>query len=62
MRNGLGIAALCCGLVGILVGLIPFMFLASGALGILAIVFGIVGFAAPRERKHRTAAWRSLDW
>lgn len=43
MRNGLGIAALCCGLIGILVGLIPFMFLASGALGILAIVFGIIG-------------------
>lgn len=43
MRNGLGIAALCCGLVGIVVGLVPFMFLASGALGILAIVFGSVG-------------------
>lgn len=43
MRNGLGIAALCCGLVGILIGLIPFMFLGAGALGILAIVFGIVG-------------------
>ena len=43
LRNGLAIAALCCGLIGILVGLIPLMFLAAGALGILAIVFGIVG-------------------
>jgi hypothetical protein len=43
MRNGLGIAALCCGLVGILIGVVPIMFLASGALGIVAIVFGLVG-------------------
>ena len=43
MRNGLGIAALCCGLVGLLIGLVPLLFLASGALGILAIVFAIIG-------------------
>ena len=43
MRNGLGIAALCCGLVGLLIGLVPLLFLASGALGILAIVFAITG-------------------
>jgi hypothetical protein len=43
MRNGLGMAALCCGLVGMLIGLVPLMFLASGALGIVAIVFGITG-------------------
>jgi hypothetical protein len=43
MRNGLGIAALCCGLVGILVGLVPLMFLASSALGVVAIVFGMIG-------------------
>lgn len=42
MRNGLGVAALCCGLVGMLIGLVPLMFLASGALGILAIVFAII--------------------
>jgi Domain of unknown function (DUF4190) len=51
MRNGLGIAALCCGLVGILVGLIPIMFLLSGALGILAIVFGAVGIRRVRRRE-----------
>jgi EamA domain-containing membrane protein RarD len=42
-RNGLGIAALCCGLIGVLVGLIPAVFLGSGALGILGITFGIIG-------------------
>jgi hypothetical protein len=43
MRNGLGIAALCCGLVGILFGLSPLLFQGSGALGLAAIVFGIAG-------------------
>ena len=43
MRNGLGVAALACGLAGILLGQIPLLFLGSGALGILAIVFGIIG-------------------
>ena len=43
MRNGLGIAALACGLAGILLGQVPLLFLGSGALGVLAIVFGIIG-------------------
>ena len=62
MRNGLGIATLCCGLVGILVGLIPFMFLASGALGILAIVFGIIGIrrAGRREASNKGMAIAGL--
>lgn len=62
MRNGLGIAALCCGLVGILVGLIPFMFLASGALGILAVVFGLVGIrrVGRREASNRGMAIAGL--
>jgi nitrate reductase gamma subunit len=49
-HNGLGIAALCCGLVGVGLGLIPLMFVASGILGILAIIFGIIGFG--RVRRH----------
>lgn len=58
MRNGLGIAALSCGLVGILVGFIPLMFLAADALGILAIVFGIIGIrrVARREASNRITA------
>lgn len=42
-KNGIGVAALCCGIVGILVGLIPIMFQASGALGIVGIVLGFIG-------------------
>jgi hypothetical protein len=44
MRNGLGVAALACGLIGILLGQVPLLFLGSGALGALAIAFGIIGF------------------
>ena len=50
-KNGLGIAALCCGLIGILMGLIPILFLASAALGILAIVFGLIGINRARRRE-----------
>jgi hypothetical protein len=57
MRNGLGIAALCCGLVGMLIGLVPLMFLASGALGIVAIVFAII---AMRRAQRGEASNRSM--
>lgn len=43
MRNGLGAAALACGLIGILLGQVPLLFFGSGALGVLAIVFGLIG-------------------
>lgn len=51
MRNGLGIAALCCGLVGLLMGLVPLLFLASGTLGIVAIVFAIIAMGRARRRE-----------
>jgi hypothetical protein len=57
MRNGLGIAALCCGLVGMLIGLVPLMFLASGTLGILAIVFAVI---AMRRAQRREASNHSM--
>lgn len=42
-RNGLGVAALVCGIVGVVIGLIPLLAVPALALGILAIVFGAVG-------------------
>jgi hypothetical protein len=57
MRNGLGIAALCCGLVGMLIGLVPVLFLASGTLGILAVVFAIIGM---RRAQQGEASNRSM--
>lgn len=46
MQNGLGVAALCCGVVGILAGLVPLLFVATAALGLLGIVFGIFAIHA----------------
>jgi hypothetical protein len=57
MRNGFGIAALCCGLVGMLTGIVPIMFLVSGTLGIVAIVFAVIGM---RRAKHGEASNRSM--
>ncbi|MER7398497.1 DUF4190 domain-containing protein [Streptomyces sp. NPDC000151] len=42
-RNGLGIAALVLGVIGVLSGLIPLMFWFAGTLGVLALIFGLVG-------------------
>jgi hypothetical protein len=54
----MGVAALCCGIAGILLGLIPFMFLATGALGACAIVFAATGIqrAARHEATNRGMA------
>jgi len=56
MHNGLGIAALCCGIAGILLGQVPLLFLGSGALGILAVVFGIIGIRRARRRQASNRA------
>jgi len=48
---------LCCGLIGMLTGLVPIMFLASGALGIVAIVFAVIGM---RRAKHGEASNRGM--
>lgn len=56
MRNGLGVAALACGLTGILLGQVPLLFLGSGALGVLAIVFGIIGIRRARRGRASNRA------
>lgn len=42
-RNGLGIAALTLGVIGVISGLVPFLFWLAGLLGVLALVLGLVG-------------------
>ena len=42
-KNGLGVAALVCGIVGLVLSLIPLLFVVGLPLAILAIVFGFVG-------------------
>lgn len=50
--NGLAIAALVCGIVGAVFGLIPFTFWLAWVLGVVAIVFGAIG----RRRADREPA------
>ena len=49
-RNGLGITALCLGIVGILFGLIPFTGFVAFALGAVGVILGLVGFSRARKR------------
>lgn len=42
-RNGIAVAALTCGIIGMLIAWIPFIGFAGAVLAILGLVFGIVG-------------------
>lgn len=44
-RNGLGTAALVCGIAAVVLSFIPFVNFFTWALGVLAIVFGAIGWA-----------------
>lgn len=48
-RNGMGIAALVLGIIGVLFGLIPLTFFIAGTLGLLAFIFGLVGWSRARK-------------
>ncbi|WP_407287080.1 DUF4190 domain-containing protein [Streptomyces sp. BP-8] len=47
--NGLGVAALTTGIIGTVLGFIPFLFWLSGILGVLALIFGLVGHSRARK-------------
>lgn len=51
MRNGLGVAALVLGILGALIGVVPFLFIVAGTLGLLAVIFGFVGRARATRRQ-----------
>jgi Septum formation/Protein of unknown function (DUF2510) len=42
-RNGLGIAALILGIIGVVIGIIPFFFWLAGILGVIGLILGFVG-------------------
>ncbi|MFJ3584108.1 DUF4190 domain-containing protein [Streptomyces sp. NPDC090127] len=48
-RNGLGVTALVLGLVGLLFGVFPFTFWLGAILGVLALIFGIIGHGRARK-------------
>lgn len=48
-RNGFGITALVCGLIGALFGLVIYLFALTAILGIVALVFGILGVGRARR-------------
>ncbi|MEU5773049.1 DUF4190 domain-containing protein [Streptomyces venezuelae] len=48
LRNGLGVASLVLGIIGVLCGLVPLLFWAAGILAVLALVFGCVGIGRAR--------------
>lgn len=49
-RNGLGIASLILGLIGIFTGLIPIMFWLAGVLGLTGLILGFAGRG--RVKRH----------
>lgn len=50
--NGMAIAALTCGLVGIALAWVPVLFVVGAVLAVLAIVFGVIGLGRARTRGH----------
>ncbi|MEV0375961.1 DUF4190 domain-containing protein [Streptomyces sp. NPDC050636] len=48
-NNGLGVASLTTGIIGIVLGFVPFLFWLSGILGALALIFGLIGHSRARK-------------
>lgn len=48
-RNGLGVTALVLGIIGALSGIPMLLFWLAGPLGVLALIFGLVGFGRARK-------------
>jgi hypothetical protein len=52
--NGFAVAALVLGIIGFLFGFIPLTFFMAGLLGILAVIFGVVGRKRAKQRGLKT--------
>ncbi|MET9932052.1 MULTISPECIES: DUF4190 domain-containing protein [unclassified Streptomyces] len=48
-RSGLGVGALVVGILGLVFGIVPFLFWLGGILGVLALVLGVVGLGRARR-------------
>ena len=49
-RNGFGVTALVCGLIGALFGAVVYLFALTAVLGIVALIFGLLGIG--RANRH----------
>ena len=56
--NGLAVASLVLGIIGVVVGLVPILFFFAWVLGILALIFGGVG--RKREFRRKMATWGAV--
>ena len=52
-NNGMGVAAFVCALIGVVIGLVPFLALPALVLGVLGVVFGLVAWNRA-ERQQTT--------
>jgi hypothetical protein len=53
--NGLAVAALVLGIVGVVVGLIPLFFVVAWVCGLLALIFGLIGRSKRRQERRGMA-------
>lgn len=63
MKNGFGLTAMCCGIVGVVVGVVPFFLLPiSIPLGVCAVIFGSLGLRRVQrgEASNRPVALTGL--
>ena len=50
VTNGLAVAALVCGIIGVIAGAIPLLFFLAWVLGVIALVLGFTGRSASKRR------------
>lgn len=62
--NGLAVAGLVCGIIGVLVGLIPIFFIGAWILGVLGLVFGLIARSRanddPEIGRKTMATWAAI--
>lgn len=57
-RNGMAVAALTLGIIGVVTGLIPLLFWIAVPCGVLALIFGLV--ARRQEIRRKMATWGAV--
>lgn len=53
LGNGMAVAGLVLGVVGVVFGLIPFTFFIAFICGLLGLIFGLIGWRKPKKNPRR---------